>query len=63
MKNNIALYRKSIELSQYRLAKKVGISRNSINKIENGKSIPSLETANNIAKALNASIYQIFDLN
>ena len=40
----------------------MGISRTSINKIETGKTIPSLKTANDIANALDVCIYQIFDL-
>lgn len=62
MENRIKEYRKPLGLSQHRLGKKVGISRTSINKIETGKTIPSLKTANDIANALDVSIYQIFDL-
>lgn len=62
MKNRIGEYRNYLGLSQHRLGKKVGISRVSINKIETEKAIPSLKTANDIAKALDVCIYQIFDL-
>ncbi|MDU2649444.1 helix-turn-helix transcriptional regulator [Anaerococcus vaginalis] len=62
MNNRIEKYRKPLGLSQHRLGKKVGISRTSINKIETGKTIPSLKTANDIANALDVCIYQIFDL-
>ncbi|MSA97687.1 helix-turn-helix domain-containing protein [Finegoldia sp. BIOML-A2] len=68
MSNNYGKYNKFVEvqkplgLSQHRLGKKVGISRTSINKIETGKTIPSLKTANDIANALDVCIYQIFDL-
>lgn len=62
MKNRISEYRKPLGLSQHRLGKKIGISRNSINKIETEKAIPSLKTANDIANALDVCIYQIFDL-
>lgn len=62
MNNQIKKYRKPLGLSQYRLAKKVGMSRISINHIETGKVIPSLKTANDIANALGVSIYNIFDL-
>ncbi|WP_363316095.1 helix-turn-helix domain-containing protein [uncultured Anaerococcus sp.] len=44
------------------MGKKVGISRISINKIETGKTIPTLTIANNIANALGVCMYQIFDL-
>lgn len=62
MKNRIVEYRKPLGLSQHRLGKKVGVSRISINKIETGKTIPSLKLANDIAKALGVCIYKIFDL-
>ena len=42
MKNRIEEYRKPLGLSQHRLGKKVGISRISINKIETGKTVPTL---------------------
>ncbi|MDU3176614.1 hypothetical protein [Anaerococcus sp.] len=38
------------------------MSRTSINKIDTGKIIPSLKTANDIANALDVYIHQIFDL-
>lgn len=62
MRNRIREYRLPYNLSQHRLGKKVGVSRISINKIENGKTIPSLSLAHRIAEAVNASIYEIFDL-
>lgn len=58
MRNSIEEYRKPLGLSQYRLGKKIGVSRISINKIEIGKTAPSLKTAN----ALGVCIYHIFDL-
>lgn len=62
MKNRIEKYRKPLELSQHRLAKSVGVSRVSINKIETGKCVPSLILANDIAKVLGVCIYKVFDL-
>lgn len=62
MNNRIESFRKSLGLSQHRLGKKVGISRVSINKIEKNKVVPSLKTANDIARALETCIYKIFDL-
>lgn len=58
----IEKYYKPLGLSQHRLGKKVGISRTSINKIEIGKTITSLKTANDIANALGVCMYKIFDL-
>ena len=62
MNNRIEKYRKPLGLSQHRLGKKVGILRTSINKIEKGKTILRLKTANDIANALGVCIYKIFDL-
>lgn len=62
MDNKIAEYRKPLGLSQHRFGKKIGISRISINKIETGKTIPTLKIANDIANALDVCIYQVFDL-
>ncbi|MDO5696144.1 MAG: helix-turn-helix transcriptional regulator [Eubacteriales bacterium] len=62
MRNRIEEFRKPLGLSQHRLGKKVGVSRISINKIETGKTIPNLRTANDIANALGVCIYKIFDL-
>ncbi|KJQ68418.1 transcriptional regulator [Streptococcus mitis] len=60
--NRIEEYRKPLGLSQHRLGKKIGISRISINKIETGKTTPTLKIANDIANALGVCIYQVFDL-
>ena len=49
-------------LSQYRLGKRVGLSRIIINKIETGKTTPTLKAANDIANYLGVCIYKIFDL-
>ena len=62
MRNRIEEYRKPLGLSQHRLGKKIGISRIIINKIETGKTIPSLKIANDIANALGVCMYQVFDL-
>lgn len=62
LENRIEKYRKPLGLSQHRLGKKVGVSRISINKIETGKTVPSLKLANDIAKALGVCLYEVFDL-
>lgn len=62
MKNRIEEYRKPLGLSQYRLGKKIGISRISINQIEGEITIPGLKNANDIANALGVCLYKIFDL-
>ncbi|MDO5017939.1 MAG: helix-turn-helix transcriptional regulator [Lagierella massiliensis] len=62
MKNRIEEYRKPLGLSQHRLGKKVGVSRVSINKIENGKTIPNLKLAISISDVLGKCLYEVFDL-
>ncbi|MBS6025926.1 MAG: helix-turn-helix transcriptional regulator [Paeniclostridium sordellii] len=62
MNNRIEQYRKPLGLSQHRLGKRIGISRISINKIETGKTIPTLKIAYDIANVLGVCIYKIFDL-
>lgn len=47
-------------LSQHELAGKVGVTRATINSIENGKTIPSLKLANDIAVVLGRSINDVF---
>nr|WP_247713981.1 helix-turn-helix transcriptional regulator [Qipengyuania xiamenensis] len=47
--------------SQAELAEKVGVSRNSINSVENGKFDPSLTLAFRIAHVFGESVDSIFD--
>ncbi len=60
MANKIKLYRTMLGLSQHELAKKVGVTRATINSVENGKTIPSLKLANDIAIVLGRSINDVF---
>ncbi|WP_373821390.1 helix-turn-helix transcriptional regulator [Veillonella sp.] len=60
MANKIKLYRTMLGLSQNELAGKVGVTRATINSIENGKTIPSLKLANDIAVVLGRSINDVF---
>jgi len=48
------------EMTQLELAKKSGVSRQTINNIESGKYYPSLELAFLIAAALNRDIQEVF---
>jgi transcriptional regulator, XRE family len=60
MANKIKIYRTILNLSQHRLAKKVGVTRATINSIENEKTIPNLKLANDIAIALNRKLQEVF---
>ncbi|WP_282003330.1 helix-turn-helix transcriptional regulator [Veillonella denticariosi] len=61
MANKIKLYRTMLGLSQHELAEKVGVTRATINSIENGKTIPSLKLANDIAIVLGRRINDVFN--
>ena len=54
--------RKEAELTQASLAEAVQVSRKSINAIENGIYVPSTVLALKIAKTLNCSIEDLFQL-
>ena len=61
MNNRIRLLRAEKGWSQAELADRVGVSRNSINSVENGKFDPSLPLAFRIARLFNLSIEEIFN--
>lgn len=60
MKNQIRFYRKQKQLSQEELAKRCGVSRQTINAIENEKYDPTLALAFRLAKALEITVDQLF---
>jgi putative transcriptional regulator len=60
MKTRIKEYRAKHSLTQQALADRVGVRRETIIFLEQGKYNPSLRLARNIARALKASIEEIF---
>lgn len=60
MENMIRNRRKEIGLSQEELAKKCGVSRQTVNAIENNKYDPTLMLAFNLAKELNTTVDKLF---
>ncbi|MGA1511286.1 MAG: helix-turn-helix transcriptional regulator [Gammaproteobacteria bacterium] len=60
MENNIGDIRKALALSQEDLAKKTGVSRQTINAIENGKFDPSLGLVFKLIDALGKPLEEIF---
>ena len=60
MKNRIRVLRAEKGWSQAELAEKVGVSRNSINAVENGKFDPSLPLAFRIVEAFGLKIEDVF---
>ena len=58
--NKVKEYRKKAKITQTELAKKAGVSRQSIYAIETQKSEPSLELAFKIAHILNIPLTEVF---
>jgi putative transcriptional regulator len=58
--NNIKMLRADLGITQAQLAELVGVARVSIVSIENGRYIPTIETALRISKTLGVPIEQIF---
>ena len=60
--NNLEKLRKSAGLTQQELSESAGVSRKSINAIENGIYVPSTVLSLKIAKTLNCSVEDLFQL-
>ncbi|EGL19300.1 MULTISPECIES: helix-turn-helix transcriptional regulator [Paenibacillus] len=60
MENRIHELRKRIRLSQEDLAKACGVSRQTINAIENNKYDPSLQLAFHLARTLGVTVDDLF---
>ena len=61
MKNRIRLLRAEKGWSQGELAEQVGVSRHSVNSVENGKFDPSLPLAFRIAHAFGHTVEEVYD--
>ena len=62
MKNNLKRLRESKGLSQEKLGDNLGVSRQTINSIENGRFDPSLTLAIKLTKFFDEPIDSIFEL-
>ena len=60
MKTRIKEYRAKYNLTQEKLAEIVGVRRETIIFLEQGKYNPSLRLAHNIAEALNTRVEELF---
>ena len=60
MENNLAKIRKEKKIGQGYLVEMLGVSRQTISSIENGRCTPSLELAMDIANLLEMPIEDIF---
>lgn len=61
MKNYVKELREKNKISQEMLAKSLGVSRQTISAIENGRYDPSLPLAFSISRLFNAPIEEIFE--
>lgn len=59
-KTRIHEYRKEMNLQQAELAELVGVRRETIGKLENGKYNPSLKLAMDIAKVFGKTVEDVF---
>ncbi|MEE0515847.1 MAG: helix-turn-helix transcriptional regulator [Emergencia sp.] len=60
MENIIRTKRKELGLSQEELAKRCGVSRQTVNAIENNKYDPTLTLAFSLAKELHVTVDELF---
>lgn len=60
MKNKIKHYRKQKAISQLKLSQTLGVSRQTINAIENNKYDPSLSLAFQLASTLDTTVDDLF---
>ena len=59
---HLAQHRKAAGLTQAQLAEAVGVSRKTINTVENQVFVPSTILALKLALALNVSVHDLFEL-
>lgn len=62
LQNNLQQMRKSKGLTQQQLSESADVSRKSINAVENGIYIPSTVLALKIARTLDCSVEELFEL-
>ena len=61
LKTRMHEFRKEMNIQQAELAERVGVRRETIGKLENGKYIPSLKLAMDIAKVFGKSVEEVFE--
>jgi len=62
MNNNIRMYRGKYKMTQEDLSIKLGVSRQTINSIENNKYFPSLELGLKLSKIFDCKVDDLFSL-
>jgi putative transcriptional regulator len=58
--NRVKMYRKQTGISQLKLAEMVGVTRQTVNMIENDKYNPTLELCIKLAQSLNTDLNSLF---
>ena len=61
IRNRLREFRARYRMTQEELARRVGVTRQTIIAIENGKYLPSLKLAFKLAKAFNVKIEDLFE--
>ena len=62
MKNRLKVERAILDITQEELAKKIGVSRQTINSIEKNRYVPSTELALKLSKVFSKSVNEFFSL-
>ena len=62
LENQLRIFRTKAGLTQEGLAQKVGVTRKTINTVENGIFIPSTVLALKLARALETDVHSLFQL-
>ncbi len=62
MKNRLKIERAILDITQDELAKKIGVSRQTINSIEKNRYVPSTVLALKLSKTFNKTVNDIFSL-
>ncbi len=62
LSNSLKVQRAKKDLTQEQLAQKVGVTRKTINTVENGKYVPSTYLALKLAKVLDVPVEELFQI-
>ena len=62
LENSLKVHRARLNLTQAELAERVGVSRKTINTVENGVFTPSATLALKLARALGVAVEEVFSL-
>ena len=62
MKNRLKIARAELDITQEELAKRIGVSRQTINAVESGRYVPSTVLALKMAQVFGKSVEEVFML-